>query len=255
MGLIKEAYKIETFKPAPLTNLTMTSKLLTLYSSKVCPFCHRVELALAEANTKFSHYEIDLKNKPDWYAPKINSASKVPAIAYAVAGVREIAESLILVEFVADLYPDSHLLPKDPVQRAKARFFIDTVGNKFLPTFFATIFRGESFDKGYEAIETLQNLLPKDKKFAVSDDFTIADAAVLPFFARMEVAFSHDVGAFAEGEGPRIYEKLNKDNRFAKFRQYFSDLKARESFKATFDPDVIVKAYTAQYSTARAATA
>ncbi|KAJ7598411.1 glutathione S-transferase [Mycena floridula] len=205
----------------------------------------KVELALAEANTKFSRYEIDLKNRPNWYAPKINSASKVPAIAYGGPSVspdqpspesEKIAESLILVEFVADLYPDSHLLPKDPVQRAKARFFIDTVGNKFLPTFFATVFRGESFDKGYEAIKMLQNLLPKDKKFAVSDDFTIADAAVLPFFARMEVAFSHDVGAFAEGEGPRIYEKLNKDNRFAKFRQYFSDLKARESFKATFDP-------------------
>ncbi|KAJ7598425.1 glutathione S-transferase [Mycena floridula] len=242
----------------------MAAKTLTLYAAKICPFAHRVELALAEANAKFTRYEIDLKNKPSWYATKINAASKVPAIAYGGPSVspdqpspesEKIAESLILVEFVADLYPDSHLLPKDPVQRAKARFFIDTVGNKFLPTFVATVMRGESFDKGYEAIETIQDLLPKDKKFAVSDDFTIADAAILPFFARMEIAFSHDLGAFAEGEGTKIHEKLNKDNRFARFRQYFSDLKARESFKATFEPDVIVKAYTAQYSAGRAAKA
>ncbi|KAJ7598388.1 thioredoxin-like protein [Mycena floridula] len=236
-------------------------KTLTLYSAKICPFAQRVELALAEANAKFSRYEIDLKNKPEWYAPKVNPASKVPAVAYGGPSVspdqpspdsEKIAESLVLVEFVADLYPDSKLLPKDPVERAKARFFIDAFSTKFTPAFFATVARGESFDKGYEAIEALQSLLPKDKKFAVSDDFTIADAAVLPFFARMEVALSNDLGAFAEGEGRKIHERLNSDSKFARFKQYFLDLKARESFKATFDADYILKDYTTRYSELRA---
>ena len=30
----------------------------------------------------------------------------------------KIAESLVMLEFVADLYPETGLLPKDPVQRA-----------------------------------------------------------------------------------------------------------------------------------------
>ncbi|KAJ6614340.1 hypothetical protein B0H10DRAFT_2221347 [Mycena sp. CBHHK59/15] len=29
-----------------------------------------------------TRFEIDLSNKPEWYAPKINPTSKVPAIAY-----------------------------------------------------------------------------------------------------------------------------------------------------------------------------
>ncbi|KAJ7598389.1 glutathione S-transferase [Mycena floridula] len=235
----------------------MAAKTLTLYSAKICPYAHRVELALAETNAKFSRYDIDLGNKPDWYAPKINPASKVPAIAYGGPAVspdqpspesEKIVESLVLVEFVADLFPESPLLPKDPVQRAKARFFIEIFSSKFVPAFYATFMRGESFDNGLDAIDALQQLLPKDKKFAVGDDFTIADAAVLPFFARTELALSRDLGAFAEGEGKKIYETLNTDSRFTRFRQYFSDMKARESFKSTFDADHIIKDYTKRYS-------
>ena len=45
----------------------------------------------------------------------------------------KIAESLVLLEFVADLFPDSGLLPKDPVERAKVRLFIDTFAVKYGP--------------------------------------------------------------------------------------------------------------------------
>jgi len=50
---------------------------ITLYTAKICPFAHRVELALEEAKAGFTSYEIDLKNKPEWYAPQVNPASKV----------------------------------------------------------------------------------------------------------------------------------------------------------------------------------
>jgi glutathione S-transferase len=42
----------------------------------------QAEIALALAQADFKRFEIDLFNKPDWYAPKVNPASKVPAIAY-----------------------------------------------------------------------------------------------------------------------------------------------------------------------------
>ena len=79
---------------------------------------------------------------------------KVPAIAYGGPPVppdqpspesAKIAESLVLLDFVADLFPDSHLLPKDPVQRARARFFIDTVSTKFVPAWIGLLARGEEF--------------------------------------------------------------------------------------------------------------
>lgn len=55
---------------------------ITLYSAKVCPWAHRTELALKESGLPYKRYEIDLANKPEWYAPKVNPASKVPALAY-----------------------------------------------------------------------------------------------------------------------------------------------------------------------------
>ena len=37
----------------------------------------QVELAFAEARAQINKYLIDLQAKPDWYAPKVNPASKV----------------------------------------------------------------------------------------------------------------------------------------------------------------------------------
>lgn len=149
----------------------------------------------------------------------------------------KIAESLVLIEFVADLYPDSPLLPKDPVLRAKARFFIDVVSTKFVPAYVGSLARGLPFEGVFAGIEAIQSLLPPEGqgKYAVGDDFTVADAAVTPFFARMEVSFGNDIGTYPEGEGKKAYELLQSDPKYARFRQYFSDLKARDSFKKTFD--------------------
>ena len=117
--------------------------------------------------------------------------------------------------------------------RAKARFFIDAVGTKFSPGFFAFVFRGESADVVFNGAEAIQALLPDDKKFAVSDDFTIADAAFAPFLGRAIVSLRDDIGAFAPGEGKKAYDVLNSP-RFSKLIKYYNALETRNSFKSTF---------------------
>ncbi|EPQ53756.1 glutathione S-transferase [Gloeophyllum trabeum ATCC 11539] len=238
---------------------------ITLYTAKVCPYAHRVELALEEVGAPYEPYQIDLQNKPEWYAPQINPASKVPAVAYGGPPTSpdkpspestKIAESLVLLEFVADLYPNSHLLPKDPVLRAKARFFIDAVGTKLNPKFFALVMRGEpgAGEGLLQGIEEIQKLLPEEGKgkYAVGDVYTIADAAITPFLARMEVAIKNDLGAFEPGEGTKVYEKLQGDPKYARFRKYLDDVKARPSFQKTFDEGYLVEAYRKRYEPARA---
>ena len=37
----------------------------------------KTELALKESKLPYKRFEVDLKNKPEWYAPKVNPASKV----------------------------------------------------------------------------------------------------------------------------------------------------------------------------------
>ncbi|KAF9060578.1 hypothetical protein BDP27DRAFT_1301714 [Rhodocollybia butyracea] len=222
---------------------------LTLYAAKVCPFAHRVELALAESGLKkdkdFTRYEIDLQNKPEWYEPKVNAAGKVPAIAYGGPKVpgdqpspdsTKLTESLVLIEFVADLVPNSSLLPSSPVLRAKTRFFIDAFSTQFMPPSFAFISGKGPSDGLLNAIEQLQNLMAPSG-FVIGDgkEFTTADAAIIPFFARMEVGLKNDSGGFEEGEGTKAWEALMTEGRFARWRKYWADVKARESFKDTFD--------------------
>ncbi|KDQ53770.1 hypothetical protein JAAARDRAFT_197211 [Jaapia argillacea MUCL 33604] len=234
---------------------------ITLYTAKASPFAQRVELALEESGAKYETFQVDLRNKPEWYAPKVNPASKVPAIAYGGPPVppsqpspesTKLAESLILLEFVADLFPTSHLLPKSPVQRAKARFFIDAVSTKFLPKFLGFVVRGkaEGGEALYKAIEELQALI--EGKYALGDEWSIADAALTPFLARLELSLRKGFGGFKEGEGTKLLGRLKEGTKFEVFWKYFENVTQRESFKKTFDEDYLVSAYEKRFGNLRA---
>ncbi|EGO03492.1 hypothetical protein SERLA73DRAFT_158120 [Serpula lacrymans var. lacrymans S7.3] len=225
----------------------VTSEQLTLYTAKVCPFAqrdvtkditcrglHQVELVLAEAKAEFKSYQIDLANKPDWYAPKVNPASKVPAVAYGGPDVSP--ETPSRRKLPTDLYPSARLLPSDPVARAKARFFIDVVSTKFIPAYIGFVLRGESRENVLTAVEAVQDLLlaGESTKFAVAGHYTIADAALVPFMARLRISAENDVGTFERGEGKKLVEELQSAN-YARFNNYINSLFERESFKATFD--------------------
>ncbi|KAF9556784.1 hypothetical protein CPC08DRAFT_641089 [Agrocybe pediades] len=216
---------------------------ITLYTAKICPWAHRAELALKESKLPYKRYEIDLTNKPEWYAPTVNPASKVPAVAYGGPDVspdtpspesQKIAESGVLLEFFADLSTEVALLPKDPVLRAKARFFIETASPKVAGAFGGALHRGEDPENFLSAIEVVQSLLPAEG-YAIGE-WSIADAAITPFFARAEQVFKNDIGKYEEGKGKQAWAKLESDEKYARFRKYYSDLKNRDSFKETFHP-------------------
>ncbi|KAI1784651.1 glutathione S-transferase C-terminal-like protein [Ganoderma leucocontextum] len=232
---------------------------ITLYTAKICPFAQRTEIALHEAKANFVRHEIDLQNKPEWYAPKVNPASKVPAIAYGGPETAsddpspqstKLAESLILVEFVADLFPAANLLPADPIARAQARFFIDAVGTKFTPAWFAYLQGKGTLDALYDAASFLQGLLPPTG-YAVGA-YSVADVAITPFLARARVALLNELGAYPEGEGKKVLQTLTSgEGKFARFGKYFNDVLARESFKATFDEAYVTERYKARFGNLR----
>ena len=146
----------------------------------------------------------------------------------------KLAESAVLIQFIADIAPEGRLLPADPVEKAKARFFIETFSAVFSPAWKAVVYDGlQSPTELLPALEKLQALLP-EKGYAVGQ-WSIADAAVTPFFARLEVYLRNDLGRAKEGEAASVWKTLETDPKFARFRQYFADVKSRESFKETFD--------------------
>ncbi|KAH9054966.1 hypothetical protein EDB87DRAFT_1780075 [Lactarius vividus] len=227
----------------------MTTPDIIFYTAKASPFAQRVEIAFHEAKADVTRYWIDVRNKPEWYASRVNPAGKVPALVYGSPksdpenpspGSAKIAESLVLLEFVADLYPDSALLPKDPVERARVRFFIDAVSTKVVPPFIAFLYRGEAPDKFIAGVADIQELLLPTAQFAVGDHFTIADAALAPFLGGSELHCRNDLGKFEEGAGPPVYEELFRSERFGRLQKYYANISSRESFKNSFDTEYLL---------------
>jgi glutathione S-transferase len=137
------------------------------------------------------------------------------------------------MEFVADLYPHSGLLPSDPVERAKARFFVDVVNTKVGQVYVKHFYTGGASPlaaviPGLEAVEAL---LPTDKVFALGDHFTMADAAVAPFLLHLRVYISlRD----EEGVGAAL-----RSEKLARVSKYTQALKEHPSVKSSWgEPEV-----------------
>ncbi|KAH7909386.1 glutathione S-transferase [Hygrophoropsis aurantiaca] len=235
----------------------MSTEQITLYRFKPSPFGHKVDLALIEANIPYRICEVDLFNKPEWFTSKVNPAGKFPAITYGPADTDptnppqsafKLAESGVILEFIADLYPESGLLPKDPIARAKVRFLNETVTSK-LVTQWAAFLRGEGpMDDVLKAVEAVQDLLPDAAgKFAVGDTYTIADATLIPFIVRLTITYKNDIGKFSAGEGHRLGAELQKP-QYAKFMQYSHSMLERQSTKDTYDEEEILSIWRKFFS-------
>ncbi|GAA5937521.1 hypothetical protein JCM10213_007265 [Rhodosporidiobolus nylandii] len=200
---------------------------LTLYSARICPWAQRTTLALCEVgayeNGQVEHVEIDLQNKPEWYASKVNPASKVPVLQIGKEG-----------EPNTKYIPESG--PADPIERAEARYFAERFTQVVTGPLMAIAYRGEdkSADvlKGVEEIQTL--LAKHDGTFLLGEQISIGDLAVAPFVGRV----------FANGKGGLIpsdlYNTLNTDAKYAPFKAYRDALVSRPSWAATFDEDYVI---------------
>lgn len=232
---------------------------LTLYSAKVCPFSQRAELALEEAAIPHKKFYIDLKNKPEWYAPGVNPLSKVPVIAYGGPDVQpddpspesaKITESLIVIQFLADLAPESDLLPKDALGKAKLRFFLDAVNSKIQPNLWKYALGSGSYDAFFEALDAIQDQLPPvgEGKYLFGDKFTLADIAVAPFLGRtLFVQLKNGIGKFDKEEAKRGWEYF-QGPKYERLRRYINDVTARPSWQSTFDEAYLVKINTERFA-------
>ncbi|KAG1779998.1 hypothetical protein EV702DRAFT_1084007 [Suillus placidus] len=232
------------------------SEQLTLYLHKLSPYSQKIELALVEANAPHRAYQVDIFNKPEWFASKVNPVGKVPAVTYGGPNVdpedpsplsAKIAESNVVLEFLADIYPDSGLLPKDPILRAKARFFMDATTKHVEGPFYAFIRGLESYDNTLKGIEFIQGLLEEGRDFAVGDHYTIADACISPHLAGLKIVIETDTGKFPVGMGYKLGEEL-KGPKFAKFMKYVQGMLDRPSLKQTYDEESVITLFKTRFT-------
>ncbi|KZV74999.1 hypothetical protein PENSPDRAFT_662016 [Peniophora sp. CONT] len=225
----------------------MADEYIALYTNtnRTSPWSHRLEIAFAEAGIEPTVGIISLQDKPEWFTSVVNPLTKeVPAIAYGGPKVPadqpseesvKLTGSTVLLEFLADLYPSAGLLPKDPVQRAKARFFIEKVDSMISSPWSGFQQRNGHGPKELflTGLETVQSLLP-ESGFVIGE-WSIADASVAPILARAEIALHEDLVSWDEGEGPALHKEIFEGERFARLVKYLRDNQARESWKKTFN--------------------
>ena len=144
----------------------------------------------------------------------------------------KLSESLVLLEFIADLRPDAGLLPSDPELRAKARLFITLSHETLHHAFRGFFFRGERIDSVLPSLEAFQALLVPSG-YAVGP-WSIADIVVAPMMVRFIRLAGYEIGKYPMGEGKKLLKAL-AEPRFARLLQYYELLWQRPSVQATWD--------------------
>ncbi len=166
---------------------------IQIFSANVCPFAQRTRMVLLEKGLDFELTEIDLKDKPDWFAD-VSPYGKVPVLRH---NGRTIYESAVINEYLDETFPDHTMMPKDPADRALARIWIDYCNNQFCPTFYKLLLAQEE-EKQQELKEKLTGILnfmesegiaklQAEGPYWMGTEANLVDLTFYPFFERFAV--------------------------------------------------------------------
>ncbi|KAI8885195.1 glutathione S-transferase [Backusella circina FSU 941] len=194
------------------------SDKIVFYNASVCPFAQRAAIALREVEADFEEVAVYLQNKPDWYKD-VNPELKVPALKTEDTNI---AEFLVIIEYLADSYPEKKLLPESALQRAQIRFAIEYFGSKINGEWFKLINNHKSdevredYDKNINtAFNRFDELLRQQSTsgpYFSGEKYSLADIAIAPFYARIKATNQFVLENYqseAVKNSPRLAEFLN----------------------------------------------
>ncbi|KAH9902678.1 thioredoxin-like protein [Cubamyces lactineus] len=215
---------------------------ITLYMAHFSPYALRVRIALEEAHANYVVHEVNPHHRPEWYR-KISPLGKVPAITFGGPDVPpeqpspesvKLFESLPLLEFVVDVFPEANLLPSDPILRAKARAFIAIYENYVNVHYKDVLLFHKPVDGLLQGLDKLQAALPPTG--FVIGQWSTADIAVIPFLSLMLLYLDAGIGNYDE-EGEKKLRDAFAGERFARLKQYVQEARQRPSVKAALISD------------------
>uniref|UniRef100_A0A0C9S4H6 TSA: Wollemia nobilis Ref_Wollemi_Transcript_13910_1040 transcribed RNA sequence n=1 Tax=Wollemia nobilis TaxID=56998 RepID=A0A0C9S4H6_9CONI len=105
-----------------------------IFTFWISPFANRVLIALEEMGVPFDSHEVDKNNKSPEFLEANPVYKNVPTIVHKG---KPLSESLVILEYINDTWSSSPcggttLLPKDPYDKAIARFWADFIEKKIL---------------------------------------------------------------------------------------------------------------------------
>ena len=157
---------------------------MTLYSSDTDPYCHMVRIVLAEKGINYEATDVDLDDTPE-DLKDLNPYNEVPTL---VDRDLVLYGHQVIMEYLDERFPHPPLMPVDPVSRARNRLMLRRIERDWY-TLSNKIAKGEDVDNARkELADSLLTVAPifEQKKFFMSDDFTVMDCAIAPLLWRLQ---------------------------------------------------------------------
>ena len=157
---------------------------MTLYSNDTDPYCHMVRIVLAEKGINYEVHDVDLDDTPE-DLKDLNPYNEVPTL---VDRDLVLYGHQVIMEYLDERFPHPPLMPVDPVSRARNRLMLRRIERDWY-TLSNKIAKGEDVENTRkELADSLLTVAPvfEQKKFFMSDDFTVMDCAIAPLLWRLQ---------------------------------------------------------------------
>lgn len=146
----------------------------TLYHIPVCPFSQRLEILLAlkgrQSDVQFQVVDIT-KPRPDWLLRKSRGTTALPILE--TADGRVIKESLVIMRYLEDIFPEPPVAQGDPYRRAVENMLTGMAGD------FCSQGYGYVMNQNPERRAALKEGMLK--QYALLNDFLTEHAPTGPF--------------------------------------------------------------------------
>ncbi len=152
--------------------------LMTLYTNKLCPSCHRVRFVLSEKGISADMVEID-PNHPQEDLYELNPYGTVPML---VDRDLVLYESNVILEYLEERFPHPPLMPVYPVARARSRLMMLRIDRDWYQLAMKVI-KGTEPEKKVARRELYDSLLSvapvfAENPFFLSDEFSLVDCSL-----------------------------------------------------------------------------
>ena len=160
---------------------------MTLYDADRCPYCARVRIVLAEKGVPYDPVVIDLSERPAWLYTK-NPSGRVPVLEEE--GGLVLPESLVLMEYLEERFPEPALWPPDPAERALGRLWLDRFDARLGHEYYA-LRRGDP-SRLDERLSDLDEAL-EAQPYLSGREYGLADIGYLPWILRARTNLGVDL--------------------------------------------------------------
>ena len=153
---------------------------MVLYDAARCPYCARARIVLAEKGLGYETVEVDLADRPAWLYEK-NPRGKVPVLEEDGGFV--LPESVVIMEYLNERFPEPPLWPADPGERALGRLWLDRFDDRLGNDYYA-LRRGEESALDQRLAELDAAL--EGRPFLSGGEYGLADIAYVPWILRAQ---------------------------------------------------------------------